>query len=89
MTTSSMIGSSIKRREDPRLITGNATYVDDVRPPGVLHLAIVRSPHAHATNRENRRHRGSQHARCKWLRSPAQTYRNNSVPFPPAGSCRI
>ena len=49
MTTSSMIGSSIKRREDPRLITGNATYVDDVRPPGVLHLAIVRSPHAHAT----------------------------------------
>ena len=49
MTTSSMIGSSIKRREDPRLITGNATYVDDVRPPGVLHLAIVRSPYAHAT----------------------------------------
>ena len=47
--TTSTIGSSIKRREDPRLITGNATYVDDVRPPGVLHLAIVRSPHAHAT----------------------------------------
>lgn len=41
-------GESIKRTEDHRLITGQGTYVDDVRLPGLLHVAFVRSPHAHA-----------------------------------------
>jgi aerobic carbon-monoxide dehydrogenase large subunit len=36
------------RREDPRLITGTATYVDDVRLPGMLSAVLLRSPHAHA-----------------------------------------
>src|SRR3989442_4797565 len=48
MAISRALGARIKRREDPRLITGTATYVDDVVPPGLLHVAIVRSPHAHA-----------------------------------------
>src|SRR2546426_1935885 len=48
MAISHALGARIKRREDPRLITGTATYVDDVVPPGLLHVAIVRSPHAHA-----------------------------------------
>src|SRR3989449_10985429 len=48
MVISRALGARIKRREDPRLITGTATYVDDVVPPGLLHVAIVRSPHAHA-----------------------------------------
>ena len=48
MTTQTAIGDSIKRREDPRLITGKGTYVDDVRLVGMLHLALARSPHAHA-----------------------------------------
>src|SRR5438093_6514557 len=38
----------MKRVEDPRLIKGIATYTDDIRLPGLLHAAIVRSPHAHA-----------------------------------------
>jgi carbon-monoxide dehydrogenase large subunit len=38
----------MKRVEDPRLIKGIATYTDDLRLPGLLHAAIVRSPHAHA-----------------------------------------
>ena len=38
----------MKRVEDPRLIQGMATYVDDIRLPGLLHVAIVRSPYAHA-----------------------------------------
>jgi aerobic carbon-monoxide dehydrogenase large subunit len=42
------IGRAMKRVEDPRLIQGNATYVDDVKLPGVLHAEFVRSPHAHA-----------------------------------------
>ena len=42
------VGRSLKRKEDPRLITGRATYVDDMVLPGMLHAAIVRSTEAHA-----------------------------------------
>lgn len=42
------IGQAIKRREDPRLITGEAKYLDDLQLPGMLHAAILRSPFAHA-----------------------------------------
>ena len=38
----------IKRVEDPRLITGAARYLDDLKLPGVAHVAILRSPFAHA-----------------------------------------
>ena len=44
----SKIGSAIKRREDPALITGRGKYTDDFKFPGMLHAAIVRSPYAHA-----------------------------------------
>ena len=47
-TAERLFGKSIKRREDPRLITGKGTYVDDVRVPGTTFAAFVRSPHAHA-----------------------------------------
>jgi carbon-monoxide dehydrogenase large subunit len=43
-----IFGSGIKRREDPRLITGQAKYTDDFTLPGTLHMAVVRSPYAHA-----------------------------------------
>jgi carbon-monoxide dehydrogenase large subunit len=42
------IGRSLKRKEDPRLITGGATYTDDMVLPGMLYAAIVRSPEPHA-----------------------------------------
>jgi carbon-monoxide dehydrogenase large subunit len=42
------MGAEVKRKEDPRLITGASTYVTDVTPPGLHHVAFVRSPHAHA-----------------------------------------
>ena len=42
------VGSAHKRVEDPRLITGNAKYLEDIQLPGMLHAAILRSPHAHA-----------------------------------------
>jgi carbon-monoxide dehydrogenase large subunit len=41
-------GKSIKRREDPRFVTGKGAYVDDVKVPFTTHAAFVRSPHAHA-----------------------------------------
>ena len=44
-----VFGSGIKRREDPRLITGSATYTDDVKLPNMCFAAILRSPYAHAT----------------------------------------
>jgi carbon-monoxide dehydrogenase large subunit len=43
-----MIGDSIKRKEDERFLRGKGTYVDDVSLPGMLHMAILRSPYAHA-----------------------------------------
>ena len=46
--TTRIFGSGIRRREDPRLITGRATYTDDVVLPGMAYAAILRSPHAHA-----------------------------------------
>ena len=43
-----IFGSGIRRREDPRLITGTATYTDDITLPGTVYAAMLRSPHAHA-----------------------------------------
>src|SRR6266851_8974530 len=47
-TTEKLSGRRLRRKEDPRLITGTATYVDDIKMPGMHHACIVRSPHAAA-----------------------------------------
>jgi len=47
-TKTPYVGRAMKRVEDPRLIRGIGTYVDDLRMPGLVHAAILRSPHAHA-----------------------------------------
>ncbi len=46
--TKKYIGKRIKRIEDPRLLTGEALFVDDVEIPGMLHAAFLRSDYAHA-----------------------------------------
>jgi carbon-monoxide dehydrogenase large subunit len=43
-----LFGASVRRREDARLVTGRGRYVADVALPGLLHAAVLRSPHAHA-----------------------------------------
>ena len=48
MGITKLVGSRVKRVEDPRFLCGKATYVDDVSFPGVLQVAFVRSTHAHA-----------------------------------------
>src|SRR6266849_8545982 len=48
MGVATMLGAPIKRREDPRLITGQSTYVDDIKLHGMLHMAVLRSPYGHA-----------------------------------------
>jgi carbon-monoxide dehydrogenase large subunit len=46
--TTKAFGQPIKRNEDPRLLTGQALFVDDVQLPNMLHVAFLRSPYAHA-----------------------------------------
>src|SRR5437879_4942333 len=46
--TTRAIGARIPRNENPRLLRGLGCFVDDVNPAGVLHGAVLRSPHAHA-----------------------------------------
>jgi carbon-monoxide dehydrogenase large subunit len=48
MVLSRFVGAEVRRKEDPRLITGSSTYVDDVRLAGLAYLTIVRSPYPHA-----------------------------------------
>jgi carbon-monoxide dehydrogenase large subunit len=48
VATHTWIGQDVPRLEDPKLLSGRATYTDDVRLPGMAHAAVLRSPHAHA-----------------------------------------
>src|SRR5581483_2778107 len=43
-----LVGARLKRPDDPRLLTGRGRYVDDLVLPRMVHVAVVRSPHAHA-----------------------------------------
>jgi len=51
LTPGSILGHSVRRREDPRLVTGTGRYVDDIQPEKCLHVAFVRSTLAHAAIR--------------------------------------
>ena len=44
----SAIGTPMLRKEDPALLTGEARFTNDLNVPGALHLAVLRSPFAHA-----------------------------------------
>ena len=48
MSEQRYIGKPLKRIEDPKLITGQGAFVDDLKLEGVLHMVLVRSPYAHA-----------------------------------------
>jgi carbon-monoxide dehydrogenase large subunit len=48
MATAKLIGASIKRREDPRFLTGKGNYTDDLKLAGMTYAIFVRSPHANA-----------------------------------------
>jgi carbon-monoxide dehydrogenase large subunit len=47
-TRASVVGTSVPRRQDPKLLSGRGLFVADVKRPDMLHMAILRSPHAHA-----------------------------------------
>jgi aerobic carbon-monoxide dehydrogenase large subunit len=44
-----VVGTSMKRKEDPKLLTGEGKFVDDLHAPGELWMGMVRSTMAHAT----------------------------------------
>jgi aerobic carbon-monoxide dehydrogenase large subunit len=46
--TTTVIGQRLQRKEDPALLTGEAKFTNDLQVPGALHLAVLRSPYAHA-----------------------------------------
>src|SRR5688572_7712294 len=72
-TEERLFGKSIKRREDPRFITGRGQYVDDVKLPGMTYAAFVRSPHAHA------RLKGVNTARAKAMPDVVAIYTGQDV----------
>ena len=48
-TGEKLVGQSIARKEDRRLLTGHGTFIEDMHPlPNIHHAAILRSPHSHA-----------------------------------------
>ena len=48
MAVTALFGASVKRREDPRLLTGRGRFTDDIQLPGTVYAVFVRSPYAHA-----------------------------------------
>src|SRR5215210_7589852 len=42
------VGTSVRRKEDPALLTGRANWTDNIKLPGMLHMDVLRSPHTHA-----------------------------------------
>ena len=46
--TTHIVGQPLRRKEDARIITGQARWTDNLTVPGLLHMAIARSPVAHA-----------------------------------------
>ena len=59
--TTKLIGARLKRKEDQRLISGRGQFVDDVRSQTALHMAILRSPHAHAIIKKIDTNRALEH----------------------------
>ena len=82
-TPSKLMGAEVKRKEDPRLITGSSTFVTDVALPGMLWVAFVRSPHAHA---RIRRIDGSAALKVAGVRMvvTGEEIRKWAKPIPPA-----
>jgi aerobic carbon-monoxide dehydrogenase large subunit len=77
-------GASVKRKEDPALLSGKGRFVDDIQLPGMLHAAFVRSSHAHARIRgvdvAAARTMPGVHLALSFAELP-QTLQNNALPL--------
>jgi carbon-monoxide dehydrogenase large subunit len=79
-TVERVLGKAIKRREDPRFITGRGNYVDDVKLSGATWAAFVRSPHASARIRNIDTSKAKQHAGVVAVFTGADMTGVNSLP---------
>jgi carbon-monoxide dehydrogenase large subunit len=61
MAVTKIFGASVKRREDPRLITGKGYYTDDMNLPGQTYMAVLRSPYGHARIRSINTEKAKMH----------------------------
>ena len=76
----SLLGNRVRRVEDPELINGRSTYVDDLRIPGTAHAVFVRSPLAHAHDHRPRHLRTPSAAAGVLAVHTAETLGTDSVP---------
>ena len=79
-TVERVLGKAIKRKEDPRFITGKGNYVDDVKLPGATWAAFVRSPHASARIRKIDTSAAKQHPGVVAVYTGADMTGVNSLP---------
>ena len=87
LTPSKLMGAEVKRKEDPRMITGTSTYVTDVVLPGMLWVAFVRSPHAHAKIKKIDARAALKVPGVRMVVT-GDDIRTLARPIPPASACR-
>ena len=75
-----LVGASLKRKEDGRLVAGQGHYLDDLTLPGLLHLGFVRSPHAHARVGAIRRAIGIEGVSAVWTLDDLPELASAAVP---------
>ena len=79
---SKLIGARVKRKEDPRLITGEGKFTDDVILPGMAYMAVLRSPYAHARIQSIDTSQAAAHPDVLGVMTGAEVNERCSEPFP-------
>ena len=82
---STLIGAAVKRKEDPRLLTGAGQYTGDVQLRGMTYMAVLRSPHAHAHLRRIDAARARQQPGVLAVLTGHEVAQQCQRPFPLAG----
>ena len=80
-----MVGSSVKRKEDPRLVMGEGKFTADVQLKGMVHMSVLRSPHAHARILRIDTAQALQHPQVLAVLTGAEVERLCQTEFPLAG----
>ena len=83
---SKMIGAAVKRREDPRLVTGEGKYTDDVPLRGMTYMAVLRSPHARARIRNVDTSKAEEHPEILTVLAGEELKRRCRQPLPLIGA---
>ena len=82
---SKLVGAPVKRKEDPRLVTGGGKYTDDVQFKGLAYMGVLRSSHAHARIRRIDTARLSEHPDVLDVLTGEEVNERCKVPFPLLG----